>query len=331
MNKTYLYRSIGLHLAVLLLAVTDLSFFSHKPAKIGQAPIIVDLQDVKLAEMTNLPPKAVYGEEDQKATTPEKKPTHNWTREESAKPEPTPAPEEVKTEKPQKDFLDTTPPAEPKPTPKPDAKPKPKPKPKPVPKPAPKPQRKPNPKPQPKPKEQAQKPKAVQEPKKNKVIANPLKSLMDSVDAMEKELGKEAVPAVIKTGTEVSNMGIEGGTGGSYFSDLSITETDAIAGRLRECWNLDPGARGIENMIVELRAYLDRNGQIVDVKILDTGRAASDPAFRTVAESARRAVYSCMNKNGVNIYKIFPEKYADKYDLWKTLLLRFNPMDATIK
>lgn len=323
--KTYLYRSIGLHLTALLLIMIDLPFFSRKPAVIGQAPIIVDLQDVKLAEMTNLPPKAVFGEEEKKATAPEeKKPTPNWTREETPKSKTEPQQPDVQT--PKKDFLDTSPAQEEKPTPKPSSKPKPKPKP--IPKPAPKPQRKPTPQPKPAP----QKPKTqTPAPEKPKTIANPLKSLMDSVNSLEKEIGKETAPAVIKTGTQVANTGIEGGTGGSYFSELSITETDAIAGRLRECWNLDPGARGIENMVVELRAYLDRNGNVTDVKILDSGRAGSDPAFRTVAESARRAVYSCMNKNGVNIYKIFPEKYADKYNLWNTLLLRFNPMDASIK
>lgn len=322
--KTYLYRSIGLHLAALLLVIVDLPFFSRKPAVIGQAPIIVDLQDVKLSEMTNLPPKAVFGDEDKKATAPEeKKPVPNWTREESPKQKSEAQQPDVQT--PKKDFLDTSPAEKEKPTPKPDAKPKPKP----VPKPAPKPQRKPAPQ---KPKPAPEKPKPQKPaPEKPKTIANPLKSLMDSVNTLEKEIGKESAPAVIKTGTQVANTGIEGGTGGSYFSELSITETDAIAGRLRECWNLDPGARGIENMVVELRAYLDRNGNVTDVKILDSGRYKSDPHFRAIADSAKRAVFSCMRKNNVNIYKIFPEKYADKYNLWNTLLLRFNPMDASIR
>lgn len=325
--KSYLYRSIGLHITVFLLLIVDLPFLSRKPVEIGQAPIIVDLQDIKLAEMTNLPPKAVFGEEDKKAAAPEekKKPTPNWTREETKQPDLPPLPEE-KAE-PKKDFLDTTPPEPEKPAPKPQPKPKPKPTPKPAPKPAPKPQRKPAVKPKPAP----QKNKPAKEPEKNKTIANPLKSLMESVNTLEKEVSKNATPAVIKTGTQVNNMGVEGGTNGSYFSDLSITETDAIAGRLRECWNFDAGTKNVENMIVELRAYLNQDGTIRDVKILDSSRMSSDPHFRAVAESARRAVYTCMNKNNVNIYKIFPEKYPDKYNLWNTLLLRFNPMDASVK
>ena len=334
MHKRYLYSSIGLHIAVFLLLVLDLPYFGRPKITMGQAPIIVDLKDVKLAEMTNLPPKAVFGKENKKATVPEKKKSApKWTTEETAKPDLPPPPKETKVEQPKSDFLDTTPP-EPakKPVKKPENKPVPKPAPKPAAKPQPKPQQPPQPKAKPQDKTPPVKPKAAKKSTSSaKTLANPLKSLMDSVSAMEKEIGETAAPAVIKEGTEVANMGIEGGTGGSYFSELTISETDAIAGRLRECWNLDPGARGIEDMVIEIRAALTREGTIRDVQILDKSRYNSDPHFRAIAESARRAVYSCMNHKGANIYKIFPEKYADKYDLWNTLLLRFNPMDASIK
>lgn len=329
MTNKYIYRSVGLHAAIFLILILDLPFFGRAPVTMGQAPIIVDLQNVKLSEMTNLPPKAVIGEEEKKAAVSEaKKPQPKWTTDDTKAPELPPAPKETIIEEPKRDFLDTTKPEPQKPAQKPDPKPKPK---TPV-----KPQNKPAPKPAVKPKPKTKTPEVKKTPpaKKtppNKTIANPLKSLMESVNSLEKEIGQEETPAVIKKDTQVNNMGIEGGTTGSYFSDLTISETDAIAGRLRECWNLDPGARGIENMVIEIRAYLNRDGSIRDVQILDSGRFNSDPHFRAIAESARRAVYTCSNKNNVNIYKIFPEKYADKYGLWNTLLLRFNPMDATVK
>ncbi len=337
MNKRYLYMSIALHITVFLVLVLDLPFFERVKIETGQAPIIVDLKDVKLAEMTNLPPKAVFGEEDKKATAPEQKRPQNWTHEEAKAPELPPLPEETKAEEPEKDFLDVTPPEPEKPAPKPDTKPKPKPVRKPAPKPAPKPQSKPKPKPAPKPADktppapkQASKPN-VKQPAKNNTLANPLKSLMDSVNSMEKEIGDTAAPAVIKKGTSVANMGIEGGTGGSYFSELTITETDAIGGYLRECWNLDPGAQGIEGMIIEVRAVLNRDGTVRDAQIVNSSRMSTDPHFRAIAESARRAIWSCQNKNGVNIYKVFADKYPDKYDKWKSILVRFNPMDATVQ
>ena len=293
-----------------------------------QAPIIVDLKDVKLGEMTNLPPKAVFGDEEKKATVTEKTPPQYTHEEKEPEPEPEPEPEKVET--PKQDFVDTAP--EPKPEPKSDPKPTPKPGPKPQtkPKPAPKPSKKPTPpKPQPKPQNKPST-KTPDKPKEVKTVANPLKSLMESVSSLEKEIGAQNTPATIKTGTPVANMGVDGGTGGSYFSELSITETDAIGGYLRECWNLDPGARGIEGMIIEIRAFLNQDGTIRDVQIVDKARANSDPHFRAIAESARRAVVSCQSHNNVNIYKIFPEKYADKYKMWNTLLLKFNPMDASV-
>ena len=142
---------------------------------------------------------------------------------------------------------------------------------------------------------------------------------------MEKEVGNTNQEATIKEGTEVNNMGIEGGTGGSYFSELSISEIDAIAGRLRACWNLDPGAMGIKDMIIEIRAFLNKDGSVRKVDIINISRYNSDAHFRSVADSARRAVYICAP------YSIFADKYADKYDKWNTMLLRFNPLDGQIR
>lgn len=148
---------------------------------------------------------------------------------------------------------------------------------------------------------------------------------MDSVSALEKSLSTADSEATFQKGTETANTGIEGGSGGSYFSELSISETDAIAARLRQCWNLDPGAMGIEDMIVEIRAYLNRDGTVQKVDILDSSRYNSDVYFRSVADSARRAVYICQP------YGVLPQKYGDKYDVWKTMLLRFDPINHTVK
>jgi hypothetical protein len=185
-----------------------------------------------------------------------------------------------------------------------------------------------------KPKKQEEKPKPKkQEPKKQPEkevkkeepqLANPLKSLLASVDALEKEANKSAT-ATIKEGTDVANMGVEGGTAGSYFSDLSISEMDALAGQLRACWNLDPGAMGIEDMIVEIKAQLNQDGTVRSVEIMNGSRYSSDSHFRSVADSAKRAVYICAP------YKILSEKYAEKYEEWRVLRLRFNPIDQSVK
>lgn len=305
----YLKKSLVLHFVVLLAFVIELPLFWRNKETIGQVPIIVDLNQVKISEMTNLPPKAEFGKEEQEASQVKRKVEDNYTKDEvvenvkqNVQPSKEEEVEEEKSETPKNDFLEA---------PKPTKKPVKKVEAKKAPKPAPKPKNKPKPKPK---KQEKGKPE----------LANPLKSLLASVDALDKVEGNKSAKAVIKEGTDVANMGIEGGTGGSYFSELSISEIDAIAGRLRACWNLDPGAMGIEDMIVEIRAFLNKDGSVKKVDILDSSRYSSDTHFRSVADSARRAVYAC------GPYKIFSNKYADKYDMWKTMLLRFNPFDASI-
>ena len=310
--KNALYKSLALHIMAIILFMVDIPNFWRNDLVIEQVPIIVDLNDVKISEMTNLPPKAKFGEEDKEASKIKRKIEENYSKEpeiqetveekaqkqEDASVESDEKPTEVK-----QDFLVAPQPKKPK-APVKKVKPMPQP-------------RKPQPKkPQPK--------KVAKPDKGTPQLANPLKSLLASVDALEKDIGETEQEATIKEGTKVNNMGVTGGVGGSYFSELSITEADAIAGRLRQCWNLDPGAMGIKDMIVEIRAFLNQDGSVRKVDILDETRYNSDTHFRSVADSARRAVFICAP------YSIFAEKYSDKYDMWKTMLLRFNPLTGDI-
>ena len=48
-------------MAVILLWVIDVPMFWWNKTPTNQVPIIVDLKDVKISEMTNLPPKAKFG------------------------------------------------------------------------------------------------------------------------------------------------------------------------------------------------------------------------------------------------------------------------------
>lgn len=306
---------MSLHGALILAMLINIPlFFFSKKTEMSQVPIIVDLKDVKLSEMTNLPPKAKIGKEDKQASVEKRKEvSSNFTTPELGKKEgdsseaPTPKKEEVKKEEPKakQDFI---------------VAPQPK-----------KPQTKPKPQPKPEAPKKAETKKgnnsvpAVKQEAGKPELANPLKSLLASVDSIEKNLGPTTQQATVKEGTQVNNMGIEGGTGGSYFGELSISEIDAISGRLRACWNLNAGAKGAQNMIVEVRAFLTPEGKVKDVKVLDMGRFNSDPYYRTIAESAVRAVYVCEDA-----YQVLVTKYSNKYDLWKTMLLKFNPLDGNI-
>lgn len=318
--KRAIYKSLALHFVVILLFTINLPlFWSNKRTTISQVPIIVDLKDVKLSEMTNLPPKATFGKEDREASSTKKKMNENYKTPEPKKRDlPEPPKEAPKVESKTETKVDDAPAKDPKQdflvAPTPSTKPK-------I---APKPSSKPKPPVQPKKAADNKNTKGNDKTPDKPELANPLKSLLASVDNIERKIGNTNQTATIKEGTEVNNMGIEGGTSGSYFSELSISEIDAIAGRLRACWNLDPGAKGAQNMIIEIRAFLNQDGSVKDVKILDSSRYNSDPHFRSIADSARRAVHICAP------YSIFPEKYADKYKLWNTMLLRFNPLDGNV-
>lgn len=317
--KAALYKSLALHAVVFLLFMVDLPLFWREDMVVSQPPIIVDLEQVKISEITNLPAKAKIAEETKTPARAKKMPPKPEPKPRS-KPTPQPQkveqpsviesqPEPVPEEAPlplKQDFVVPPQPSKPK---LPDKKPEPK---------------RPTPsKPAAKPESKKTAPKKAEKKKTPQVSA--LKNLMDSVSALEKSLSAADSEATIQKGTETANTGIEGGSGGSYFSELSISETDAIAARLRQCWNLDPGAMGIEDMIVEIRAYLNRDGTVQKVDILDSSRYNRDVYFRSVADSARRAVYICQP------YGVLPQKYGDKYDVWKTMLLRFDPINHTVR
>ena len=77
--KQSLYKSLALHFVVFLLIMVDIPLFWHNKTTLNQVPIIVDLNNVKISEMTNLPPKAKMGKEDKAASKVKRKIENNYT------------------------------------------------------------------------------------------------------------------------------------------------------------------------------------------------------------------------------------------------------------
>ena len=75
-------KSLLLHFIVFLMMIVDLPLFWSNRATLNQVPIIVDLKDVKISEMTNLPPKAKFGKEDQAASQVKRKVEEKYTKDE---------------------------------------------------------------------------------------------------------------------------------------------------------------------------------------------------------------------------------------------------------
>ena len=199
------------------------------------------------------------------------------------------------------------------------------------------PEKKPEPKKQPKkevkkeaPKKVTPKPQPTPTPQPKKAPQQDgLKSLLASVEKVK----KPANPAPMEepnieeeTGLEM-NEGIQGGTEGSRLEALTISEKDLIANKIRQCWNVNAGVEGAETMIVELKAYVNKDGRIKDVRILNM---KNDPVFRSMAESARRAIHVCDGLGDESPFKILSTKHPENYSSWKEIYLRMNPVSGGV-
>ena len=89
----------------------------------------------------------------------------------------------------------------------------------------------------------------------------------------------------------------------------------AIQDQLRNCWRIDPGARGAEDIVVEIKVLLNQDGSVQRVDIVDVVRMVQDGFFRSAAENAKRAISRC------SPFRL-PLR---KYDVWRQLTLRFDP------
>jgi outer membrane biosynthesis protein TonB len=76
---------------------------------------------------------------------------------------------------------------------------------------------------------------------------------------------------------------------------LTMAETDGIRSAIEKNWNIPVGMANIESYIVSLRLYLTPDGVVTKIEVLDD---TGDPGFRTIAESARRAILITQSELG---------------------------------
>lgn len=333
MQKKYVYSSIIFHIAIVLLCVIDISFLSGKREFDEQPPIIVDLNDVKISDMTNIPELAVKGEERKVATRKEepnkevssaitpKQQKNNEIKESE--------PEVIEEQEIKSPSLIEEPKMEEKTDePKKESEKPIKEKKKPAPIPQKKPQVKPNkpaPKKKPEPKKDNKTPASSSKSKKNVKNANALQSLMNSVDDLQKQIGEENAPAQIPFDEPVNNMGIEGGNSkGSYFSELSVSGIDFVKSKIQESWKTTIGGKDDRNIEVVINVLLTKEGIIQSVKIEDMGKYRSDTYFQALADSAERAIYIAQDAHGV--FKVLAAQNGSSYNDWKNIRFTFTPL-----
>ena len=91
----------------------------------------------------------------------------------------------------------------------------------------------------------------------------------------------------------------------------------SIQEQLRNCWRIDPGARGAEDIVIEIKVLLNQDGSVHTVEIVDVVRMIQDGFFRSAAENAKRAISRC------SPFRLPPRKY----NVWRQLTLRFDPRE----
>ncbi len=268
-----------LHLTVILLLVVGLPSFVSVP---DVAPPIA----VELAELEDLAQKPMP--KPKPKPEPEKKP------EPAPEPEPEPAQQEAKL---------------PPPTPAPETEPEEAAVPEPVPEP-PQPEAKPEPVEEAKqlPPEPPRKPELkVAEKKPEKPPEDRLTSILKNVEKLKQQQAAKPAPS-----EEEEFQAPRPKT-----SQLEINElARAIQQQMSSCWRVEPGARDADEMVVEIRVILNRDGSVRGQPlIIDRNRMASDPFYRSAAENARRAILSCQPF----------ELPIKRYEVWRDMTLKFDP------
>ncbi|MEX2642563.1 MAG: energy transducer TonB [Acetobacterales bacterium] len=313
--------SAAMHVAVITLAYVGLpALMSYEEPT--NRPIIVDI--VTLADKTNAPPpkpvKEAEAPEPRQAARPAPPPP-------APAPAVAPEPELAPVRKPDP----VPPPPEPvqrkvaslpPPPPEPQAKVKPKPEPEPEAKAPPKPAEKPQP-PKPEPPKQAEKkpepkePEPPQQAEKKPEAATDFAQVLNSLNRIKERVAQREDEQEASAAPEPETRTSDSRVPHRPDQPLTVSELDFIRAQIQRCWIVPIGAKGIEDMNVEIRVEMNRDGSVRDASIQNMSRMQADPFFRTVAESARRAVLRCSPLR-------VPEK---KFDQWQVMNLRFNPKD----
>jgi len=102
-------------------------------------------------------------------------------------------------------------------------------------------------------------------------------------------------------------------------AQMTMSEIDSIRSQIEQCWIVPAGVRYAENFVVRVRIFLRPDGGLAQPpQVVDTLRMSmpGEEAYRTVAESAVRAIMKC---------EPFQNLPVDKYDRWQDIELSFDP------
>lgn len=297
MRRNVLF-SVAFHAGIVALAYFGLPELLKKDLA-PEAPITVDI--VNVDDKTNVPTQA-------KPPEPEKPKPKPEPPKAKAPPPPPPPPEVAKAA------------PEPEPAPAPKAEPAPAPLPK---------KEQAKPKPEPKPQPQPVRELAKVKPKKKPPPPDNMASVLKTLEDLKRRppSKEEEKPEKKKTEPEPSfdvaeiQKALNQQRPRPYDADrpLSISEIDVVRRQIMRCWNPPAGAKDARNMAVEVRVVMNPDGKVREAHVVTTDRFNSDPFFKAMAESARRAVLNPQCQP----FKLPP----DRYHIWQTMLLNFDPKE----
>lgn len=170
---------------------------------------------------------------------------------------------------------------------------------------------KPKVKPAPPPPKKAEKP----EPKKEEIIEEPQQTIDDVLRKLTVNLeDNEVAPAAgeVSSELEVANDAPLG-------PQMTTHELQALSDGFRKCFKIPIGAEGMHEMVADIRIWIDTAGNVTRAEFDDVWRVQSDPKFRVLAESGRRAALD-PNCSPVNLP-------LEKRDIWKDkyIIVPFDP------
>lgn len=301
--------SATLHIAMLAFILLGLpSLFHHPPPE--EMPIAVEL--VTIAPETRATHSNPF------RPKPEAKPEPPVAAP-AAKPEPKPEPTPPVPEPP---AAASTPPLPPPPEPaKAEVKaPPPPPPPKPVEAQAPPPPPVPKPKPEPRPEL-----KKADSAAFDKLLKNLEEKHREpaAFDALLKNLTKEKVAQAEEAPPAPHRMAATAPPSSQpkapLGSELTASEIDLVREQLRPCFNPPFGAKESPDLSADVRVVMNADGTVQQARVVDTGRYASDPVFRAMADSGVRA----LKNPRCSPLRLPP----DRYDVWKTFVFGFSAKD----
>lgn len=162
------------------------------------------------------------------------------------------------------------------------------------------------------------KPKPPELPKQDKKPDEKPKEEQNSDDAFSSLL-KNLTPDADEAAPLTSPTDEEKSPAEQMANKISMSEEDALRAQLAKCWNVMAGAKMAEDLVVRVLVQMNPDRTVYQASILDKSRYNSDSYFRAAADSALRA----LRNPTCSPLELPPEKF----DQWKSLIIRFDPRD----